>query len=306
MTVVAILGATGHIGRALAGHYAQRPDVELELYSRRPEVLERVFSEHARAVHIHHRSIYDLRNCQPDILINAIGIGDPAKAREAGPAFYDLTMEAEARIDRVIRDRPSCLTVFMSSGAVYGGFSEGPAGEDMPAATPINALTSGDWYGAAKIAAELRHRAKANMRVLDIRVFGFVSPFLDLSADYLVCDIVRAIMTGKAMQTDSANVVRDYIGTSELVAIIDAGERTPVINLAVDTYSRAPVSKFALLESLRHLGLDWRVESLPHVSPRHHYWSRHRGAERIGYIPERNSVDIVGAVVSELTELGLR
>lgn len=304
MTVVAILGATGHIGRALACHYAQRPDVELELYSRRPELLENVFSEHARAAQIHHWSIDDFSDRQPDILINAIGIGDPAKARQAGPAFYDLTMEIEARIDHIVRDHPSCLTVFMSSGAVYGGFTEGPADENTPAATPLNMLTPGDWYGATKMAAELRHRAEASRRILDVRIFGFVSPFLDLSTDYLVCDIVRAIMTGTVMQTDSANVVRDYIGTYELAAIIDAGARLSVVNLAVDTYSRAPVSKFALLESFRHLGLDWSVETDRHASARHHYWSRYRGAERIGYIPQRNSIDIVDDVVSEL--IGLR
>lgn len=299
MTLVAILGANGHIGSALAHHYAARPGFRLELYSRQPMSPE--FSENGlSASSIRHRTMDELERCQPDILVNAIGIGDPARARKAGAAFYDLTMRIEDQIDRIADTHPSCLTVFLSSGAIYGAFDSGPVDEHSPARVALNGLRPQDWYGAAKIAAELRHRAQPNRRMLDIRVFGFVSRFLDLSTGYLVCDIVNAIKAGRAMKTNAQDIVRDYIGPAELAAIVDAGALHGTINRAVDTYSREPVGKFALLESLREQGLAWSVEDDPVPSSRGHYWSRHRGAEEIGYSPTRKAADIVGEVVREL------
>ena len=303
MTLIAILGATGHIGRALAHHYAGRPDVELELYSRRPDASRHFSGEDPHDARVRHLSLDDLDGCRPDILVNAIGIGDPAKARQAGPAFYDLTMEIEDRIDRIAYHHRSCLTVFMSSGAIYGRFDDGPADDDTPASLPINSLEPGDWYAAAKLAAEMRHRAQPDRRILDIRVFGFVSPFLNLSTEYLVCDVVNSIKGGTVMRTNPGDITRDYVGAPELASIIDAGARHRAINLAVDTYSREPVSKFALLESLRRFGLEWHVDSDQSALTRSHYWSRYRGAGKIDYTPERRSIDIVGEVVAELVRL---
>lgn len=303
MTRVAILGATGHIGRALAWHYAQRPDVELELYSRRPHLTQDFLDIDPWSARIRHHSLDDLDRCRPDILVNTIGIGDPVKARQAGPAFYDNTMQIEDRIDAIARLQPGCLTVFLSSGAIYGGFNNGPADENSLAQLTINALEPADWYGATKIAAELRHRALPARRILDIRVFGFVSPFLDLTTGYLICDVVNAIRAGAALRTGPGDIVRDYVGAPELAAIIDAGARHQLVNMAVDTYSREPVSKFALLESLHHLGLSWQIDPGIGGTSRAHYWSRSRKAEEVGYAPGRRSIEIVGEVVAALTEL---
>ena len=299
MTRIAIIGATGHIGKALAGYYANCPGVALALYSRRPEVTRELFPGRADRF-IGHHSLEELELCVADVLINCIGIGDPAHARRAGFDFYDLTMQFEDRLDRMVQLNPECLTVFMSSGAVYGKLEAGPADEMSAASVAINEMTPSDWYGAAKLAAELRHRVHPERRVLDIRVFGFVSEFLDLGTQYLVCDIVNALRTKTVMPTSGQDIVRDYIGTAELAELINLAAACPSINMAVDTYSLKPMSKFALLDSLRPLGLVWRVEESEGRTARHHYWSRLRTAEIFGYRPIRTSMQIVQKVVAGL------
>ena len=303
MKRVAIVGATGHIGKALASHYANCPDIALALYSRRPQITQALFSGRATGGRVSHHALDYLELCAADILVNCVGIGDPANARKAGPAFYQLTMELEDRLDRVVQGNPGCLTVFMSSGAVYGKLDTGPADETSVASIPINRIAPSEWYGSAKLAAELRHRAQPERRVLDIRVFGFVSEFLDLGTQYLICDIVKALRTGTVMHTSDQDIVRDYIGTAELAELIDLANERPSINMAVDTYSLEPVSKFVLLDALRPLGLAWHIEASGEQTGRHHYWSRLRSAESLGYRPVRKSTDIVREIVIGMADV---
>lgn len=297
MMRIAIVGATGHIGTALSRHYAARGNIQLALYSRRPEATAAAFADESGR--IGHFGLDRLEECRADVLINAIGIGDPAAARVAGPDFYKLTMQIEDRIERAVKANPLCLTVFMSSGAVYGRLEE-PANANTLLNLAINGLSPGDWYGAAKLAAELRHRAQPERRVLDIRVFGFVSRFLNLRTQYLVCDIVNAIRADAPMRTSGRDIARDYIGTAELVDLIDLAAERHQLNMAVDTYSLGPVRKFDLLEALRPLGLTWNVERAEDEIPRDEYWSRLHNAEVLGYEPHRRSIDIVKKVIAQL------
>jgi nucleoside-diphosphate-sugar epimerase len=303
MTAIAIIGATGHIGQALAAHYATAPDVQLSLFSRRPEVMRANFSGHPREAEITHAPISALGQYAFDLVINAVGIGNPATARVAGPDFYNATMQLEDFIDRAVADNPGCLTVFMSSGAVFGSLGAGPVEPETPATLRIDAMTAGDWYGATKLAAELRHRAQGERRILDLRVFGFVSRFIDLSMTYLVCDIVRAIRSDQALLTGRRDITRDFIGTRELAALIDAGVAHPTLNVAVDTYSLAPVTKFALLDRLAPLGLEWAIEDgREDPGGRINYWSLNHCAGALGYRPLRTAADVVADVIAELRE----
>jgi nucleoside-diphosphate-sugar epimerase len=303
MRAIAIIGATGHMGQALAAHYAATPDVQLSLFSRRPETTRATFAGHPDLPAITHAPIDSLGEQAFDLVINAVGIGNPAMARIAGPDFYKATMRLEDLIDRAVADDSGCLTVFMSSGAVFGGFDAGPADAGTPALLQINAMTAGDWYGATKLAVELRHRAQTNRRILDLRAFGFVSRFIDLDTTYLICDIVKAIRADRPMLTGAQDIARDFIGTRELAALIDVAMAHPALNVALDTYSLAPVRKFALFERLAPQGLKWAVEAgRDDPGGRINYWSRNHRAAALGYRPSRMAVDVVAQVVAELME----
>ena len=72
---IAILGASGHIGTALANYYSDDPDITLYLYSRSPDATAARLAAKKSNATFHHRDIgaLDLSGC--DIVINALAIG---------------------------------------------------------------------------------------------------------------------------------------------------------------------------------------------------------------------------------------
>lgn len=295
-TRIAILGATGHIGRALADLYASREGYRLSLFSRRPH---ETAGAYRGLSHVSHHDIAHLDLADADIAINAVGIGDPADVPIRGREIYQLTMEYEDRIERALEGNTGCLTVFMSSGAVYGKL-DAPAGAATPIIQSFNAIAPADWYGLSKVAAELRHREQVSRRVIDIRVFGFLSVHLALNAQYFMSSAYRSLLDGTRFATTSHDMHRDYIGADELAAIIDGAASQDTVNTAVDTYTISPAGKFELLERLAQLGLKWQVsEQSAGAQERVWYSSEWRKAEQFGYMPKRSSLEVVEAVARE-------
>lgn len=294
---ISILGATGHIGRALADVYAAREGCRLALFSRRPNETAAAYDGF---LHVSHHDINNLDLGDADVVINAVGIGDPAQVPIKGHEIYQLTMEYEERIESALRVNPGCLTVFMSSGAAYGKLGE-PACAGTPMVHPVNSIRRGEWYGLSKLAVELRHRSQISRRVVDVRVFGFLSPHLDLKTRYFMSSVYQALLSGTLFVTDSSEMHRDYVGAEELASIIDGAARRDIVNSAVDTYTIRPAGKFDILERLGQLGLDWRISEQAAVAQeRVWYSSEWRAAEQFGYSPRRSSLDVVEAVAREL------
>src|SRR5262249_58078227 len=140
--------------------YAAREGYRLSLFSRRPHETARAYDGLS---HVSHHDIGDLDLANADIAINAVGIGDPANVPIRGREIHQLTMEYEDRIERALKGNTDCLTVFISSGAVYGRL-EAPARADTPMIHPGNAVLPADWYGLSKLAAEMTNRAQASRR----------------------------------------------------------------------------------------------------------------------------------------------
>lgn len=297
---IAILGATGHIGRALTDAYAEREDVQLDLFSRRPYETADAYVGQSR---ITHHDLRELSLTNAEIVINAIGVGNPGQIPQAGRDIYTLTMQIEDAIDEALIGNPQCLTVFISSGAVYGELVKG-ASVNTRATHPINVVRPSDWYGLSKLAAELRHRAQQKRRIVDIRVFGFLSPHLNLHAEYFMSEVYRSLLSGSKFITTGAEMTRDYIGTKELVSIIDGATEQAQINISLDTYTKSPAGKFQILHRLKRLGLHWQLSDQSNVVPdRIEYFSENRRAETIGYQPERCSADVIEEVARELISL---
>ena len=115
-THLAILGATGHIGRALADLYATREGFQLARSRagrtrgcRLSRAVECQPSRHGRSRFARRRYRRQCRRYR-----QSCRRSDPARE------IYQLTMEYEDRIERALADNPGRLTVFISSGAAYG------------------------------------------------------------------------------------------------------------------------------------------------------------------------------------------
>jgi nucleoside-diphosphate-sugar epimerase len=300
---IAILGASGHIGASLADELSKRSGSDLVLFSRRPNASSRTITGLAADTIVSRRAITDLDFSGCDIVINAIGLGAPDKIAAAGTDILRLTFEWEEKIKAALLEAPECLYVFISSGAVYGRLGQKSASSDSVAAFSVNETEVGSEYAKAKFVAEALHRSWRHNRILDVRVFGYASQFIDLRSTFFLSQIYHALLEEKVFFTGPQDMVRDYVGANELVSLAESVAHRTQVNDAVDLFSLAPANKFLIIDAMRQFGLKCEVvdDAEAAIAPaRVHYFTSFMRAREYGYRPQRSSLEIVVATAEAL------
>lgn len=295
MTRIAILGATSQIARDLTAHLLADPETELALFARRPEALTAPGGDPEAHGRISIDGFDRFGQHRHDVIINCVGVGDPARAKEMGAAIFEVTQHFDQMALDYTHRHPDCRYLFLSSGAVYGPSFAAPVDEATPARIPINALAPSDYYGVAKLAAECRHRTLPDQAIVDLRVFSYFSRTQDLAARFYITDIVRAIRAGEILTTAMTPLVRDYIHPRDLHALVRCLLRAPRANLAVDCYSLATVDRMTLLTTMAdRFGLmyqpDASFQPVDATGSKANYYSLDRRAAQFGYTPTLTSI----------------
>ena len=213
-----------------------------------------------------------------------------------GNSIFEVTLRFDEMVLDYLKSHPSCRYLFLSSGAAYGSVFSEPAKRDTPAVVAINNLASHEWYGVAKLHAECRHRAHPDLPIVDIRVFNYFSCTQDLSARFLITDILRAIRDKAVLQTSSDYIVRDYLHPSDFYRLVSALLAAPAANAVVDCYSRAPIDKPGLLKAMQEkFDLRYEISSAPAgvnaTGTKANYYSLNTRAADFGYQPSLTSID---------------
>lgn len=308
---VAILGATGHIGRSLLWHMATDSRFHVLAFARRPDAVRADLSalgDHRAAA----RPIDDFGAEPFDVVLNCVGAGDPARVREVGRDIFRLTETFDDRVLDCLDDHPERLYINMSSGAVYGTvFSDAPT-DTSECVRRVNDVAPTEWYGIAKRNAEAKHRAHAPSSIVDVRVFSYFSRFLDLQGRLFVVDLVNALLADAPLRTSPEDVIRDYATPADLMRLVDCILRrwnggATAVNDAVDLYSKSPVGKFELLEAAQaRFGLSWKIdegiEVLANTGQKQHYASNFRRASEWGYAPAFSALEGVMDGLSEILD----
>jgi nucleoside-diphosphate-sugar epimerase len=297
MTTIAILGATGHIGKALAAELNMNPNVELLLYARRPDAIKGGLD------------ISEFGKQSFDVVINAVGAGTPVGVRDMGTEIFTVTETIDNSVLAVLENLPDALYLFLSSGAVYGTDFTKPAQKDSVNRLPINTLDPSYFYGLSKINAEAKHRGHSDLNIIDLRVFSFFSRFIDLEARFFITDAIHAIQNRTVLKTSQQDINRDFVTPPDLVHLISCCIKTwrssniPV-NATCDVYSKAPAGKFDLLNQIKaHFPFEYELEDdagLVSTGPKSNYYSLDNSADAWGYTPEFTSID---GVLRELSDL---
>lgn len=294
---IALLGATSQIARDLVGSFAHASHHDLALFARQPEAIAapQCLLDVGRCTVA---NLADFDPCQPyDAIINFVGVGTPRKTVAMGAFILDVTQRFDDVALAALRHNPRCRYLFLSSGAAYGSQFDQPASDYTVASFPINCLGAHDWYGIAKFYAECRHRAMADSHIVDIRVFNYFSRNQDISAGYLITDVVKALRSKQSLHTASTPMVRDYIGPQDFHQLVECILAAPASNMAVDCYTRAPIDKQEILSLMQqHFGLRYQVGPAPADVPsatgtKPHYYSLSRRAADLGYEPTQSSAD---------------
>lgn len=294
---IAIFGATSQIAKDLVISFSAQANHDLALFARRPEIATQWLASVGLGGRYTPAEFADFGLDQHfDAILNFVGVGNPAQTVTMGASIFDVTLKFDEMALSYVRKHPDCRYLFLSSGAAYGSSFDEPADENTQAVFAINKLRPQDWYGAAKLHAECRHRSLPNLPIVDIRVFNYFSHTQDISARFFITDILRAIQSGKTLITSPDNIVRDYIGPCDFCHLVLLILSAPAANDVLDSYTKAPVDKMTLLSAMKaRFGLSYEVsEAMAGVNAtgmKLMYFSKNHKAEKYGYLSSKNSLD---------------
>lgn len=197
-----------------------------------------------------------------------------------------------------LNDHQDTLYINFSSGAVYGTDFSAPVDKLTCSRWDVNHISEADFYGIAKLNSEAKHRALKDMNIVDLRVFGYFSRFIDLKSCFLLSEIISCIKEGKEFVTTSDNIIRDYVHPKDLMLLIKLCIDKFFINDVFDVYSLKSVAKFEILDYfVSQYGLKCTVKDSIRISAvtgiKDNYYSNSRKAEDIGYKPQFTSMDSI-------------
>ena len=300
---IAVLGATSQIAKDLVLSFAAQSTHKLVLYARRPEAVKQWLASVDLPEHypVHDFDVFN-KNDHFDAILNFVGVGNPAQAAAMGASIFDVTLQYDELALSYLRKHPTCRYIFLSSGAAYGASFEAPIDVNSKATIAINDLQQQDWYGVAKLHAECRHRSLAPLPIVDIRLFNYFSHTQDMSARFLITDILRVIRNKTVLKISSDYIVRDFIHPTDFCKLVNAIIAAPAINTSVDCYSRKPIDKPTLLKAIQeNFGLQYETttetDSVNATGNKPHYYSLNTSAANFGYQPTLSSLD---GIIQEL------
>ena len=290
---IAILGCTGHVGKNLIYYFGREERFELVLFSRDKKKIKKIVSEN------HFKNNFTLNNYEEfneskfDVIINCIGISDPAKIESEEKIIMKLTEDFDQLILDYLKNNSDVKLINFSSGAVYGEEINSPINDTTPFS-----LNAHSQYAIAKIQSETRHRNLAEFNIIDLRLFSFFSRFMDLNTRFLISEIISSINQKKKFITNEFDFYRDYIHPKDLFSLLKKCINKNTINDVFDLYSKKPIGKFELLDSLKdNFGLQYEIRPNSGFSSptgfKKNYYSESRKAKLLGYEPQYSSIETI-------------
>ena len=304
---IAFLGSSSQIAKGLLREFYNEDKHHFYLFTRDTESFnDWIESAKLNFQHIKLESFKNFNSSlEFDLIINFVGIGDPAKALKMGSKIFDITYEYDQLVLDYLIFHPNAKYIFISSGVVYGDIFESPASITSSSIIHINDLKNTDWYSMSKIYAESRHRALEQFSITDVRVFNYVSSDLDINSRFLITDALRSIKENQIMKTDDKNITRDYIGPEDLYQLIMKLAENDFLNTSVDCFTKDPTDKFSILELMKsQFGLKYEIinsnSGINAYGSRDNYFSVNYKATSFGYKPLFTSLENIARVSEEL------
>jgi nucleoside-diphosphate-sugar epimerase len=288
--MIAILGATGTLGLSLAHEFAADPR-GLVLFARRPERL----AEEPFVSPVGVCPLGEFKAADFDLVINAIGAGDPGRVAAIGAEILEITDRWDGRVLETMDARTRY--VFLSSGAVHGPEHAGPVGGDRRQSIPVNDRAVVPPYTMAKLLAEVRHRHLSSRSILDLRVFAYADSTLPSDGHFFLCELARSIGSQLPFKTSATDMVRDYASRTEVAALIRCWEAAGAGNTVLDVYTKAPARKSDILRLAQErygIAIDYCADIAPSgTGEKPFYASLNHAAAALGYTPQRTALEIV-------------
>lgn len=305
---IAILGATGYIGRSLLNECVSRDLWDVVPFSRDTEHAAEVWGRYNIATTVSARTYADFLRSRFDIVINATGVGDPRTIKENPASISAATHAIDSLLLEYLALHPDTRVFSISTGAIFGLNAGAHKTEHTSSMFRPDALGAGEIYALAKLSSEAVHRTSSQYSITDLRVYAFFSRFVDLKGAFFLSEVAASLWHGRELLTSPEDMIRDYATGRELLDTILFLYKKPPGNRAFDLRSKAPAAKFAMLYRFRDaFGLRFKVaEGSADVSPtgrKMEYCSASRALERMGFAPRETSLELVERELGELLRL---
>lgn len=304
---VAILGATSHIAKGLIFFLKDDESIELHLYARNL-VSIRSFLNLINYKNPILRKFSELGDDSVDIIINCIGIVNRPDFKSPNENIFELTEKFDHLVLDYLWKNEETRYINFSSGAVCGTSFDDPASKVSRTSIDVNNIITQDYYRIAKLNSEAKHRSLNCFKIIDLRIFGYYSRFIDLTKTYLMTDIILCVKEKRVLKTNINNIIRDYIHPADLAGIIKACFDDRIINQVFDVKSKKSISKMEILKFFEYrynlkfeLVDNFKGQSL--TGQKLNYFSENNDIENIGYISKYTSFDCIKMETEALFDL---
>jgi nucleoside-diphosphate-sugar epimerase len=308
---VAILGATSHIAKGLVDNFLKhRKDYELFLFIRSPEKLKS-FLDSCNYTDFPDKQILSFsafNTNEYDVIINCVGVGTPKGYENLEENILELTERFDSLVLNYLKKHPDKLYINFSSGAVYGKDYSEPISIKTKLALDVNNVGDKDFYLIAKLNSEAKHRALKSFNIVDLRVFSYFSRFIDLSAGFLLTELINCIKNKEIFITNSQDIVRDFVHPQDLFSLIEKiVQKKEAINDFYDVYSKAPIKKLELIAFfVKEYNLKYQIKDDLNIANttgiKTFYYSINKKAQAIGYRPQYSSLECIKKESKEIVK----
>lgn len=292
---VAILGATGYIGRSMVAT-ANANDFQAVPFSRDVTRAAEIFYSYSIVAPIIF-TYENFLNQEFEIVVNATGVGSPREIIKDPNKVFSVTEEMDALLFSYLEKHPNTRVFNISSGSVYGLSARQEISNETLATFNPEQFGFGDYYSLAKLHSEAKHRALLNYHIVDLRVFAFISRWLDHEESFFIAEVAKCLLTKKTFYTRPDDMVRDYCTANDLWEVINFLSKRPRMNEVFNMKSLSPVTKFELLNKLKdEADLEFGVEDIKEKSPtgsKKVYAPKESRLEALGYCPQKTSLESV-------------
>ena len=306
-TKTAIIGATSHIAKSLIFFFNKEDSIELHCYARDFEALS-IFLKQIKSKNAIINSFSEFNDDNIDVIINCVGISYIIKPQPIIENVFELTEKFDLIILTYIKNHPTTKYINFSSGAVYGTSFKQAATISTKTSIEVNNILPEDYYRIAKLNSEAKHRSLSSNNIIDLRIFGYYSRFIDLTKNYLMTEILLSIKENRTLKTSPSNIIRDYIHPHDLYNLVKACFEGKKNNFAMDVKSVKPISK---MEILNFFALNYKLkfdiidnyDGHSSTGEKLNYYSENKNTGALNFKPMYSSIDSISMETKELFKL---
>ena len=243
---IAIFGSTGHIGKNLISFFIKNNDFKIFLFSRdikKFESLKMSFSDT-----MSFNTYDDFGKNEYDVIINCVGISNPNAFEKNSRSIFDTAEFYDTMVLDYLKNFPTTLYINLSSGAVFSGEFDKPVDDSSTYKFDVNGINKGEMNSISKMYLESKHRSLPDLNIVDLRIFGFFSRFIDVNAGFFMSELLQALKNKSEFITDKKDFVRDYVNPKDFYDLTKNCIANKKINDVFDVYSKEIISKFQILE----------------------------------------------------------